>query len=200
MPRPFPYRSSITCRWIVACAGALLILAAAGCQSAPSMPSTAPAQGPAPGLMPLTWNSQVLAQCAPPVGWAPQPLESGSRHTEQLWLSPSTNTAYGVAHINLPLPLAIIGIDRVLNGIVDDMADKQKSATVLYRQDDPRLPGLHVEIKGGDYRVRANLTASGWDGWFVYASTSNDDPIDQKELDLAQSARDHTILSLRSGK
>jgi hypothetical protein len=187
--------------WSCKLAGTLLALMAAGCQCAAQRnPTTAPAPAPALGLTALTWNASVLAQCDPPSGWVAQPLESDSRHTEQLWISPSTNTAYGIGHFNLPLPVALIGIDRVLQGIVDDMADKEKSATVVSRQTDPKLPGLRLEIKGGLYDVRANLIVSGWEGWFVYASTSNDDPIDQKELDLAQLARDHTVVGLRPGQ
>jgi hypothetical protein len=193
---PIPHRA-----WIKRLMGMVVVLAAAGCQCAsPRGPTTAPTTQATPGLTPLKWNSDVLAQCDPPVGWVAQPLERDCRHTEQLWISPSNDTAYGIGHFNLPLPVGLIGIDRVLQGIVDDMASKEKSATVVSRQTDPNLPGLRLEIKGGLYDVRANLIVSGWEGWFVYASTSNDDPTQQKELDLAQLARDHTIVGVRPGQ
>jgi hypothetical protein len=192
----FPIAHRVWMRRIVGFIGLIL---AAGCQSSklPGVPSTQPA---APGLTPWVANADVLALCCPPQGWTPQPLDTGGRHTQQTWLSPSTNTAYGVAHIKLPLPIAIIGIDRVLQGIVDDMAQKQMSATVNNRQTDPNLPGLRVEIKGGEYTLRANLINGGWEAWFIFASTDNTEAIDQKELDLALLARDHTVISRQSGK
>jgi len=193
MKHPAPYLI-----WLARLAGVCAVLTATGCQNAPKpVPTTSPA---ATGLAPLAWDDHVQAQCDPPTGWTPLPLQNDSRHTEILWVSPSTDTAYGIVHINLPLPVGLIGVDRILQGILDDMVAKQKMATVLGRQDDDKLPGLHVDIKGGEYHVRGDLTAISWEAWFVYASTSNDDPIHQKELDLAESARDHTIVRLRSGQ
>jgi len=48
--------------------------------------------------------------------------------------------------------------------------------------------------EGGLYRVRANLVTRGRRGWAVYAGTRRDADLDADELDLAERAREQTLV------
>src|SRR5689334_3332960 len=93
--------------------GALFCLfgagAVGGCaHSPPRSPPIGPAEYyRAVGLTQPAPVSSVLAQCAPPRGWKPEPLKQSERHTHQVWLSPSGKTAYGVVHFDLPFPVGV---------------------------------------------------------------------------------------------
>ena len=54
----------------------------------------------------------VEALCMPPVGWQADPLKESDRHTHQVWISPSGNTAYGVIRMKLPLVTLLLGFDH----------------------------------------------------------------------------------------
>src|SRR6266576_2283693 len=51
-------------------------------------------QPPMTGLRPATPNDDVQAMVTPPIGWTPQPLKFSDRHTHQIWLSPTGDTAF----------------------------------------------------------------------------------------------------------
>ena len=157
-----------------------------------------PAQTQAPwgtadtrGLSLPVYNGDVVAFCDPPIGWKPDPIKSDANHVHQIWLSPTTDTAYGIIHFKLPLP---VGADLALSGFLAQMKKTEGDATLLERHDDPHLPGIRFTARGGVYTIRANLIVRGWEGWAVYAGTERGKPIDSIELDFALRAREHTCI------
>jgi hypothetical protein len=139
----------------------------------------------------------VMAQCAPPEGWKPEPLKQSDRHTHQLWVSPSGNTGYGVAHFNLPLPL---GVNLVHFALLHEMKKYEGRGVELSCKSDPSLPGLRIVAEGGKYKVRVNLICKGFDGWVVYAGTIRTAPENAAELELAERARENTVIGLPSSR
>ena len=153
---------------------------------ATTLPTTLPEST---GLQAPIYVEQIGATVVPPVGWAPDPLKSSSRHTHQVWLSPSRNTAYGVIHFSLPLPL---GYDPVLWYFMREMRRAEGEAVLLSKQWDPNLRGLRFVAQGGRYTIRTNLLLRGFKGWAIYAGTLTHEPVDPAELDLAERARERT--------
>jgi hypothetical protein len=172
---------------------AVAILLSAGCQSAPK-PNVHSLQAgftgaDTAGLALPTFDPDVDAVCTPPIGWNRNPLKSTPDHDHQVWLSPTGDTAYGVIHFQIPLP---VGDSLALAGFLNQMKKTEGEATLLDRHDDPALPGIRFVAAGGIYLIRANLLVATWEGWAVYAGTLKSGPILQNELDLAIRAREHT--------
>src|SRR5438105_1003294 len=69
-----------------------------------ALPTTIPATAPT-GLSAPVANEDVQAIVCPPLGWKADVLKSSERHTHQVWISPSGDTAYGVIQMKLPLPV-----------------------------------------------------------------------------------------------
>ncbi|HWB52653.1 MAG TPA: hypothetical protein VG722_00605 [Tepidisphaeraceae bacterium] len=143
------------------------------------------------GLRP--WPS-VDAWVDPPAGWSIQPLKRDSRHTHEIWISPSGNTAYGVIYFNLPLP---VSADFVLPFFIEAMRLTEGNAGLLWHEYDPKLPGVRFEAEGGAYRIQAYLVTAGFHGWAVYAGRLRDKPLEISEFRHAQAARDKTQLGLK---
>lgn len=160
-----------------------------GCATSAPPVAALPALAPAAGLRPPEYVSSVLAQCPVPEGWKPEPLKVNSRHTHQVWISPSGNTAYGVIHFNLPLP---VGPDLTLQGFLAAMRKSEGQAILVEKHEDQTLPGIRFIAEGGRYRIRAELIVRGWEAWTVYAGTLVAKPIVENELELAQHAVQHT--------
>jgi hypothetical protein len=168
------------------------LLLTPGCASQKTDPGQTQLQwgsGDTKGLTYPSYNKDVVAFCDPPEGWKPDPLKVDPNHVHQVWLSPTTDTAYGVIHFKLPLP---VGADIALSGFLAQMKKTEGDATLLERHDDPNLPGVRFVARGGFYTIRGNLIVQGWEGWTVYAGTERGKPIDPIELDFAVRARDHT--------
>lgn len=142
-----------------------------------------------------TLNRDVDALVSPPLGWTPEPLKRSPRHTHQIWLAPSGATAYGVIRFSLPFP---VGADLVLWGFLKEMKRTQGEAILISKQWDTNLKMLRFVADGGVYRVRVNLIVDGWRAWAVYAGTRRDRAISQEELELAEIARDHTIVGIKA--
>jgi hypothetical protein len=136
---------------------------------------------------------EVGAQCPVPEGWKAEPLKQSDRHTHQVWLSPTGKTAYGVIHFRLPLP---VGLNIVHWEFLREMKKKEGDATELSSQDDPTLPGLRFICEGGRYRMRVNLLVDGFEGWAIYAGTLREFEVINAELELAERAREKTILGM----
>jgi hypothetical protein len=145
-------------------------------------------------IEPATYRADVLALVTPPVGWVPEPIKASAKHTHQIWLSPSGNTAYGVIFFNLPWP---VGHDLGLLGFINEMRRTEGKATVQEKKNDPNLPGLRFVAEGGLYTVRGNMFVQGRRGWVVYAGTKVQFPIDEKELEIAVQARESTRIGVR---
>jgi len=165
-----------------------VVVSAAGCASTPTKigPTTRPGG---------QWVESVAAMCYPPAGWTAEPLKSSSRHSHQVWVSPTRSTAYGVIHFSLPFPMTD---DLVLWGFMREMKRSEGAAELVSREAAPDLPGLRFIAKGGLYYVRVNLMSKGWEGWAVYAGTKVDRPIDPAEVSSAQIARDNTAVRAKN--
>lgn len=155
--------------------------------AATQLPTTLPEQT---GLSTPAFVTTVNATVAPPVGWKPDPLKSSSRHAHQVWLAPSGNTAYGVIHFSLPIP---VGYEPVLWYFMREMRRVEGEAELLTKEWDPNLRGLRFVAQGGTYTVRPTMLLRGFKGWVVYAGTLTQHPINPAELDLAERARERTM-------
>jgi hypothetical protein len=148
------------------------------------------------GLSRLTPREDLDAWCAPPLGWCAEPLKESDRHTHQLWISPTGDTAYGVIRIRLPLP---VGPRLVLWKFMEEMRRSEGEGELLSRHDDAELPGIRFVAEGGKYKVRTNILSRGFTAWAVYAGTLRARPENLEELDLAIAAREQTITGLSRG-
>lgn len=168
----------------------ILAAALAGCQSA--VRQMIAATGPSTiGLSNPHRVDSVEAMCTPPLGWKPDPLKHSERHDHQVWISPSGHTAYGVIHFSLPLP---VSADFVLPFFLKQMKKSEGESILISKEKDPALPGMRFVAEGGLYKMRSNLIVRGWQGWAIYAGTLRKEEINPAELDLAERARDHTLV------
>jgi hypothetical protein len=169
-------------------------LVAAGCANRPrhagaptTLPTTLPA---ASGLSNPAYLGAVDATVVPPVDWRADPLKASSRHTHQVWVSPSGTSAYGVIHFSLPFP---VGYEPVLWYFMREMRRVEGEAVLLSKQWDPNLRAMRFVAQGRQYTVRPSLMLRGFRGWVVYAGTLNGHPVNAVELDLAERARERTM-------
>jgi len=165
-----------------------------GCANQPryvDAPATLPTTLPeASGLGEPAFLDAVSATVVPPVGWRAEPLKSSSRHSHQTWVSPSGTTAYGVIHFSLPFP---VGYEPVLWYFMREMRRVEGEGVLLSKRWDPNLRAVRFVAEGRRYTVRPNLMLRGFQGWAVYAGTLNENPVNARELDLAERARERTI-------
>jgi hypothetical protein len=150
-------------------------------------------QPPMQGLMTPRPNDDVQAMVTPPIGWKPQELKFSDRHTHQIWLSPTGDTAYGVIRFRLPLP---VGYRLLLNRFLAEMRRVEQTATLLSKQDDPDLPGIRFVAESAIHRVRVNMTIHGFRAWAFYAGTVVGKEENKVELELAERAREATAPGL----
>jgi len=169
---------------------AAVLALAAGCQVWPHGNPAVPLASTRP-LQVRHYDDQVRALVAPPLGWRPEPLKTSRHHTHQVWLSPTGDTAYGVIHFSLPLP---VGEELALLGFIAQMKRTEGDAVLLAQQFDANLPGIRFVAEGGRYQIRANLLVAGWQGWAVYAGTLRGKPVLDDELELAIAARENTKI------
>ena len=141
------------------------------------------------GLTEPTVRKDLEAAVTPPLGWTAQPLKGSSNHTHQIWMSPSSNTAYGVIRFTMPFPL---GVETALWGFMREMKRIEGDARLLSKQRDPDIKGLRFVARGREHTVRASILTRGTRGWAIYAGTfTGREPV-ADELELAERARDHT--------
>jgi len=152
-----------------------------------------PATAPTTRISAPSANRDVDAYVDPPLGWRMDPLKVGSRHTHEVWVSPTGRTAYGIIHFSLPLP---VGYDLVLWGFLREMERSEGDARMIDKRWDQDLAALRFVADGGRYRVRVNLFVDGWQGWAVYAGSLRNQPLMPDELALAELAREHTVVGL----
>ena len=134
---------------------------------------------------------ELEAMCGPPKGWVAQPLERDSKHTQQVWISPSGRTALGVIRFDLPVPAT----DKIaLWGFVQEMKRREGQGKLISKK--PLPEGLAFVAEGGKYRIRGTVVTRGLRGWVVYAGTLLQEPVEVDELELAVQARDNTAPGL----
>ena len=162
-----------------------------GCTSSPrpAVPSTLPVSA-AYELQnsELRYVEYVRASYAAPAGWVLQPMDN-TRCEEQVWVSPSGRTSYGVVHFTMPFPVAH---DLLLWYFLNEMRSSEGEATLVEKHFDDELPGLRYVARGGKYTIRSNLIVRGFDGWFIYAGTLTSEPVAEHELKLAEQSREQT--------
>jgi hypothetical protein len=139
------------------------------------------------GLNPPAPLEIVQAMVAPPVGWEPQPLKFSDRHTHQIWLSPTGDTAYGAIRFRLPWP---VGPRLLLSRFLAEMRRVEGGADLLSREDDPELPGIRFVAESPIHKVRVNLMTHGFRGWAFYAGTIAGKADNLPELEVAERARE----------
>jgi hypothetical protein len=180
---------------ICACLAIWITAVICGCSSAPDAnwgPTAAQISlAHSSGLQTPTANTDVMALVMPPRGWRADPLKSSPSHKHQVWVSPTGDTAYGVIHFQMPLP---VGDNFALYGFIRQMKQTEGDATLISQENDDKLPGIRFVAEGGRYRIRANLITSGSEGWAIYAGTLRGRPTDDAELILAQNAREQTRI------
>jgi hypothetical protein len=137
----------------------------------------------------------VQAMVAPPVGWTAQPLKQSDRHSHQIWLSPTGNTAFGVIRIRLPFP---VGPGLVMRKFLEEMRRLEQKSDVLSRAYDEDLPGLRFVAVGAAHKIRVNLITHGFRAWAIYVGSYTDRPDDAAELELAERAREASAPGLPS--
>ena len=169
-----------------------VLLLQAGCYSHHRAATTQPTT-PVVGLSEPAAVETVEAIAVVPMGWKADPLKKSASHYHQVWLSPSGNTAYGIIHAHMPLPL---GPDLALVGFMRTMRKSEGEGILISRQSDPKLPGIRFVAEGGRYKIRANLITHGWVTWVIYAGTLRGKPEAPEELELAERAREATIIGL----
>ena len=173
-----------------------LLIFGTGCSTHNGPKEVQPTAQPAftkdvPGLSPLEYRNDLEALVDPPIGWKADEIKQNARHVHQVWLSPSGNTAYGVILMKLPWP---VGPDLLLWGFLDRMKQTEGQAQVLAKQKDEKLPGYRLVLNGDHYCLRCTLIVHDWRAWAVYAGTVRSAPILQNELELAEKARDDTVV------
>jgi hypothetical protein len=161
----------------------------AGCAESPVAGPGNSAGDSTPGLNEPTYLSTVIATCSAPIGWQAQPLKENSRHTHQVWVSPSGMTAYGVVHFKLPWPL---GPDLALSGFISAMRKSEGDAELVEKHTDRR--GIAFVADGGRYHMRGQLIVQGWEAWTIYSATLRGKPIVPDELKLAELAVAHSEI------
>jgi hypothetical protein len=174
----------------LACLAMLVLLA--GCQAREPAASLTPQELAPLGLSDASYFEPVDARVVPPVDWRIEPLKSSNRHKHQVWLSPSGNTAYGVIRFRLPVPLSPESVLHL--GVLPEMKRTEGEANLVSSKRDPDLPGVRFVAAGGKYLVRGNLLTDGWRGWMIYAGTLRAQPINPSELEIAELAREHTLV------
>jgi len=163
-------------------------LALVGCATHAPRPTTRPT--PPFSSDRIYWPA-VLARVDPPPGWRADAVKASAQHAHQVWVSPTGDTAYGVIHFTLPLP---VGHEWSLVGFLQNMKKSEGEATLVGKKWDADLPGLRFVADGGLYRVRTNLQVRGMQGWATYAGTLRAKPINEAELQQAESAREGTVV------
>ena len=169
---------------------ALLLCGTAGCHHYYRPRAIQP---PMAGLRPTTPNDDVQAMVTPPIGWVLQPLKFSDRHTHQIWLSPTGDTAFGAIRFRLPWP---VGPTLLMGRFLAEMRRVEQSATLLDKKDDPELPGIRFVAESDIHRVRVNLITHGFRGWAFYAGTNVGKVENAAELELAERAREASFPGL----
>jgi hypothetical protein len=176
---------------------AWLILSAsllAGCVSARnSAPQVASPVTTAPsvGLSQGQFHDKLKVMCAAPTGWIAQPIDITPQCAQQVWISPTGKTCYGIIHFRMPFPVAH---DLLLWFFLNEMRSKEGEVTLVEKRFDDALPGLRYVARGGKYTVHGNLRVSRFDGWVIYAGTLTAEPVVAEELLLAEQARERTTI------
>lgn len=167
----------------------LVALPHLGCRGTSTPSPQSAALSPDPALATAFFSEDLQATCSPPAAWEAKPIERLPRAIQHVWVSPTGRTAYGVMHVNLPLP---VGPDLALWGFINEMRRIEGEGRLLTRQTLPGESGLRFVAESTRYRMRGVLRSRGMTAWVVYAGTLRAEPEMPLELELAERARERT--------
>lgn len=177
---------------------ALVALLAAGCSRSTLRPEDRPTSRRVGEIGRGSFDERVQAFVVPPDDWKLDPPKTSDQHTHLVWLSPTSDTAYGVISIKLPTwaPVFLLSSEslhnRVLEGVIDAMAADQGDATLLAKEWDASAERMYYEAEGGLYKIDAVLSVRGHSGWTVYAGKLRERPLNEAEMATAVAARKAT--------
>ncbi|MGF1632601.1 MAG: hypothetical protein ACFCVE_02020 [Phycisphaerae bacterium] len=154
----------------------------------------AAATQPAGGLTQGNYVEELAALVYPPAGWESDGLREQSSVYSKHWVSPGGRTAFGVIHFELPVHAAIVPHGIVIDRYVDKQRETEGAGTLIEKAWDDQLGGTRFVSQGQLYYTRNYLVTRGYDGWFVYAGTLVDQPVDEPALETAVAAREATRL------
>jgi len=154
--------------------------------------SNSPTTLQADGLIRPTFYAELESVSRPPAGWRVDRAKAASDHFHQTWVSPTGKTAFGIVYFKLPFP---VGHDLAFRyGFLREMKKDQGEVKVLERSWDGQIDGIRFIVEGGLYKLRSAFYVRGTQGWTVYAGTLRGQPEDAQELNLAESAREQTLI------
>ena len=175
--------------------GVLVVLAAAGagCQTTPSVsvPRLLNYQAMIDfsGLSSVQQYDVVKAQAAPPQSWRELVPKRSSLYTDMQWRAPSGNTAVGVAHVKMPLPLNA----QTLVWFAKSRYAKQSEDGRVIGQWVDDLGRSWFEAENNKYHVRGYIMTKGFEAWIIYSGFKTQQPIDTSELALGARAMETII-------
>ncbi len=129
------------------------------------------------------------ATCFPPAQWRTRPVAPDPQAKQQVWFSPTGDTAYGVVCISMPIPA---GKELALQGFLSVMQQREGEVDLISKQHDRAAHALRFVAQMPDYEMRGKLVVQGFSGWVMFASTLRSRPVRCDELELAESAREAT--------
>lgn len=179
-------------------ASVVLLLATCGGMAMTGCVSSEPKFEQAPTTQPVrrSYEKRVEAEVAPPKGWKPVGLETGERHRELSWESPSGRVVYGVVRFDMPFPAPR---ELVITGYVNDIAKSEGKAELISRLAGPTY--TRFIVAGTKHISDVKLTLRGTKGWFVYYRTPSPPYTEESpkasvaEVGDAMTARDATLVA-----
>ena len=178
---------------------AVITAGGAGCQSAPPLSMHRLINHQAmidfSGLGSVQQYDAVKAQAAVPQSWKELALKRGPMYTDMQWRAPSGNTAVGVAHCRMPLPLDA----RALVWFAKSRYAKQSEDGRVLGQWVDELNRSWFEAANNKYHVRGFIVTKGFEAWIIYSGFKTQEPSDISELALAARAME-TIVPRIDGK
>jgi hypothetical protein len=164
---------------------ALMVVAAAGCQTASKVTNGRLIEHQAlidfSGLAPVDTIEAVKVSCSVPRQWEPMPLKKTPLYAHQQWRSPSSHTGVGVVFVHLPLPLS----ERMLLWFAKREYTKSNEDGKSLGQWTDELGREWFEAENNKYHVRGYALVRGFNAWLVYFGTKTGYPPDMAELGLA---------------
>lgn len=191
---------------------ALLLLAPlvawpfSGCLRSTLRASEVPTSRPVAGVGHGFFEQRVEAFVVPPRGWKMDPPKRSERHTHLAWISPTSDTAYGVIYATIPgyVPVALMPSrmlhDQVLVRFLIAMREDQGEAKLLSKRWDEQADKMHFQAEGGLYRIECILTVRGYSVWNVYVGRLRERDENAREIEIAEKARRSTRVGREADK
>lgn len=148
------------------------------------------------GLAPLKQYEIVKAEAAPPHSWKELVPKRTSLFTDMQWRAPSGNTAVGVAHVKMPLPLDA----RAVVWFAKQRYSKQSEGGRVIGQWVDDLGRSWFEAANNKYHVRGFVMTKGFEAWIIYSGYKSQQPTDLAELTIAARAMETIVPQIGSSR